>query len=186
MLRTLPERNLKAVSEPFILSGHEVALAAQIGIAIGPGDGETALRLMKGAGLALDRARLRQGNYFVFFERTIETELQRRRELEQQIRDTLAAQAFDLHFQPLFGVSKEQLLGFEALLRSCRPEWRLRIAGRVHSGGRGMGLIDEIGAWVSRGPARPPRWPEKLTIAVNLSPAQYSSRAGVTVSSPRR
>jgi diguanylate cyclase (GGDEF)-like protein len=30
---------LKAVSEPFILSGHEVALAAQIGIAIAQGDG---------------------------------------------------------------------------------------------------------------------------------------------------
>jgi diguanylate cyclase (GGDEF)-like protein len=167
---------LKAVSEPFILSGHEVALAAQIGIAIGPGDGEAALRLMKGAGLALDRARLRQGNYFVFFERTIETELQRRRELEQQIRDTLAAQAFDLHFQPLFGASKEQLVGFEALLRMpdqnggfVSPAVFIPVAEEI-------GLIVEIGDWVlRRACAVAALWPEHLTIAVNLSPAQFKA-----------
>jgi diguanylate cyclase (GGDEF)-like protein len=167
---------IEAVSEPFTLKGHEVALAARIGIALAPSDGDSAQRLMKGAGLALDRARLRQGNYFVFFERTIETELQRRRELEQQIRDTLAANGFDLHFQPLFGVSAEQLLGFEALLRMpdghggfVSPAVFIPVAEEI-------GLIIEIGAWVLRRACSVAAlWPDHLTIAVNLSPAQFKS-----------
>ena len=167
---------LEAVSEPFTLKGHEVALAARIGIALVPSDGDSAPRLLKGAGLALDRARLRQGNYFVFFERTIETELQRRRELEQQIRDTLAAKAFDLHFQPLFGVSAEQLLGFEALLRMPDGQGGFVSPAVFIPVAEEIGLITEIGAWVLRRACSVAAlWPDHLTIAVNLSPAQFKS-----------
>jgi diguanylate cyclase (GGDEF)-like protein len=167
---------LEAVSEPFTLKGHEVALAARIGIALVPSDGDNAQRLLKGAGLALDRARLRQGNYFVFFERTIETELQRRRELEQQIRDTLAAKAFDLHFQPLFGVSAEQLLGFEALLRMPDGQGGFVSPAVFIPVAEEIGLITEIGAWVLRRACSVAAlWPDHLTIAVNLSPAQFKS-----------
>jgi diguanylate cyclase (GGDEF)-like protein len=167
---------LQAVSRPFVLKGHEVGFAVHVGIALAPSDGDSALRLLKGAGLALDRARLRKGNYFVFFERTIETELQRRRELEQQIRDTLAANAFDLHFQPLYGVSQHDLVGFEALLRMpdhdggfVSPAIFIPIAEEI-------GLITEIGDWVVRRACTVAAlWPDHLTIAVNLSPAQFKT-----------
>ncbi len=167
---------LQAASKPFEVAGQEVALTAQIGIALTPGDGDTALRLLKGAGLALDRARLRQGNCFLFFERTIEIELQRRRELEQQIRDTLADGAFDLHFQPLFDASQVRLVGFEALLRMpdghggfVSPAIFIPVAEEI-------GLIIEIGDWVvRRACALASLWPDHLSVAVNLSPAQFKA-----------
>ena len=151
-------------------------MAAQIGIAFAPSDGESAARLVKAAGLALDRARLRGGSCFVFFERTLETELQRRRDLEQQIRDALAAQTFDLHFQPLMNAAHERLVGFEALLRM--PDGR---GGYVSPAifipvAEEIGLITEIGDWVvRRACALAAHWPDHLKIAVNLSPAQFKA-----------
>jgi diguanylate cyclase (GGDEF)-like protein len=167
---------LSAISQPFTTQGQDVALVAQIGVALTPSDGDTALRLLKSAGLALDRARLRQGSCFVFFERTLETELQRRRELEQQIRDTLAAKAFDLHFQPLLETTQQHLVGFEALLRMpdgkggfVSPAIFIPVAEEI-------GLIIEIGDWVvRRACALASLWPDHLTVAVNLSPAQFKA-----------
>jgi EAL domain-containing protein (putative c-di-GMP-specific phosphodiesterase class I) len=141
-----------------------------------PGDGDSALRLLKGAGLALDRARLRQGSCYVFFERTIETELQRRRELEQQIRDTLAEGAFDLHFQPLFDASQERLVGFEALLRMPDGQGGFVSPAIFIPVAEEIGLIIEIGDWVVRRACElAALWPDHLTIAVNLSPAQFKA-----------
>jgi diguanylate cyclase (GGDEF)-like protein len=167
---------IQRIERPFTLKGQEVAMQVQIGIALAPADGDNALRLLKSAGLALDRARLRGGSCYVFFERTLETELQRRRELEQQIRDTLAADAFDLHFQPLFNATQDRLTGFEALLRMpdgsggfVSPAIFIPVAEEI-------GLIIEIGDWViRRACALAAHWPDHLTIAVNLSPAQFKA-----------
>ena len=167
---------LDAVAQPFAARGQQVALSAQIGIALTPGDGDTALRLLKAAGLALDRARLRQGNCFVFFERTLETELQRRRELEQQIRDTLAARAFDLHFQPLLDATQQRLVGFEALLRMPDGQGGFVSPAIFIPVAEEIGLIIEIGDWVvRRACALAARWPDHLSVAVNLSPAQFKA-----------
>jgi diguanylate cyclase (GGDEF)-like protein len=175
-VKDLASKILDVVGQPFSLMGHPVSMAAQIGIAVMPDDGDTALRILKAASLALDRARLRQGSCYVFFERMIETELQRRRELEQQIRDTLAANAFDLHFQPLFNMGQDRLVGFEALLRMpdgqdgfVSPAIFIPVAEEI-------GLINEIGNWVvRRACALAAHWPDHLTIAVNLSPAQFKA-----------
>ncbi len=175
-VKVLAARLCATVEKPFLLGRQEVAMAAQIGIALAPADGDDAARLLKGAGLALDRARMRGGSCFVFFERTLETELQRRRELEQQIRDTLAAQAFDLHFRPLMNADQTRLNGFEALLRMpdgsggfVSPAIFIPVAEEI-------GLIIEIGDWVvRRACALAALWPDHLTVAVNLSPAQFKA-----------
>jgi diguanylate cyclase (GGDEF)-like protein len=167
---------LQRIGEPFSIDDHPVTLAAQVGIALSPGDGDSALRLLKGAGLALDRARLRQESCFVFFEQTIETELQRRRELEQQIRDTLAAKAFDLHFQPLFDASQQRLVGFEALLRMPDGQGGFVSPAIFIPVAEEIGLIIEIGNWVIRRACSVAAlWPDHLNVAVNLSPAQFKA-----------
>ncbi|HEY8566804.1 MAG TPA: bifunctional diguanylate cyclase/phosphodiesterase [Beijerinckiaceae bacterium] len=165
-----------AVAAPRTVEGHAVALTARIGAALFPQDGDGVLRLMKAADLALDRARKRPEPGTVLFERAIESELQRRRELENQIRETLASDAFDLHFQPLFAGGSGRLTGFEALLRMpagaggyVSPAVFVPIAEE-------MGLIAQIGDWVLRRACDVARhWPEPLTIAVNLSPAQFKA-----------
>jgi predicted signal transduction protein with EAL and GGDEF domain len=165
---------IEAAAAPQEAGGRTVSVAARIGIAAMPGDGDSALRLLKGADLALDRARSQKPGSFVFFESTIEDELQRRRDLEAQIRETLANDAFDLHFQPLFETLQGGLVGFEALLRMpagargfVSPAVFIPVAEEI-------GLITRIGDWVvRRACAVAKHWPDHLSVAVNLSPAQF-------------
>ncbi len=175
-VKDLCARIIDKVQRPFTLKDQTVAMQMQIGVAQAPSDGDGALRLLKSAGLALDRARLRGGSCYVFFEPTLETELQRRRELELQIRDTLAVNAFELHFQPLFNAGQDRLTGFEALLRMpdgrggfVSPAIFIPVAEEI-------GLIIEIGDWVVRRACElAAHWPDHLTISVNLSPAQFKA-----------
>ena len=175
-VKQFAEEVLKAIGAPQDIRGEEITLSAQIGIALHPGDGDSALKLLKAAGLALDRARVRHENCYVFFERTLEAELQRRRELEQQIRDTLAEEAFDLHFQPRFDAAKERLTGFEALLRMLDGKGSFVSPAIFIPVAEEIGLIVEIGNWVlKRACALAVNWPGHLTVAVNLSPAQFKA-----------
>jgi EAL domain-containing protein (putative c-di-GMP-specific phosphodiesterase class I) len=90
------------------------------------------------------------------------------------IRNAVADAAFELHFQPIFSTRDARLSGFEALLRlpkegggNISPALFVPVAER-------LGLIGEIGEWVIRHAcATAATWPAKLSVAVNLSPAQF-------------
>jgi diguanylate cyclase (GGDEF)-like protein len=155
-------------------------VTARIGVARLPADGDTAAALLRSADLALNRARALPEPGFVFFEREIEAALQARRDLEARLRETLARDAFDLHFQPLFDARRDRLVGFEALLRMPADAPGATGAGGFVSPAvfvpvaEEIGLISEIGGWVlRRACAVAAEWPPHLSVAVNLSPAQF-------------
>ena len=81
-----------------------------------------------------------------------------------------------LHYQPLVSTETGQLCGCEALLRWFHPE-RDAIGPDVFIPiAEATGLIVPIGNWVLRQAcAEAARWPEHLTIAVNISAAQFQS-----------
>ncbi|WP_048708838.1 putative bifunctional diguanylate cyclase/phosphodiesterase [Microvirga massiliensis] len=167
---------LEAISQPQRLNGHEVMLSARIGVALAPGDSEEAAHLLKAAGLALDRACLGTGSGFTLFEKSFERALQERRELEVKIRETLEKGGFDLHFQPLFRAGSNRLAGFEALLRMPDGQGGFIPPVKFIPVAEEMGLIVEIGDWVLRRACMlAAHWPDHLSIAVNLSPAQFSA-----------
>jgi EAL domain-containing protein (putative c-di-GMP-specific phosphodiesterase class I) len=104
----------------------------------------------------------------------MDTELQARVELESMIRDAVLHDRFELYYQPLFEMSDRRLIGFEALIRLRKEDGSLISPLDFISVAEDMRLIDKIGAWVLReacGTAA--TWPEHLTVAVNLSPAQF-------------
>src|SRR5262249_52331081 len=79
--------------------------------------------------------------------------------------------------QPLFDLERNQISGFEALLR-----WNHPSRGRVAPAefiplAEETGLIVPIGEWVVRQAcAEAAAWPHDIKIAVNLSPAQFKCR----------
>jgi diguanylate cyclase (GGDEF)-like protein len=167
---------LEAISQPHRLNGHEITLSARIGVAIAPGDSDEATHLLKVAGLALDRACLGTGSGFTLFEKSFERALQERRELEVKIRDTLEKGRFDLHFQPLFRAGSNRLAGFEALLRMPDGQGGFIPPVKFIPVAEEMGLIVEIGDWVLRRACMlAANWPDHLSVAVNLSPAQFGA-----------
>ena len=82
---------------------------------------------------------------------------------------------FKLHYQPLFEMSGRRLIGFEALIRLPAEDGTLIPPLVFIPVAEDLRLIDKIGAWVLREACRTAAtWPENLTVAVNLSPAQFA------------
>jgi diguanylate cyclase (GGDEF)-like protein len=170
----LAERLLRTMSQPFVVNGHDVATTGSVGIALAPRDGVEAERLLKSADLALYKSKSDGRNCFRFFTPEMDAELQARLKLERTIRDAVQNESFELNFQPLVDMPSGRLTGFEALLRLRDADGNDIPPTTVIPMAEDMGLIGKIGTWVIRTACRAAaQWPKHLTVAVNLSPAQF-------------
>jgi diguanylate cyclase (GGDEF)-like protein/PAS domain S-box-containing protein len=170
----LAERLLAVVSEPYELDGHLVSVGASIGIALAPGDGEDADRLLKNADMALYRSKADGKGLFRFFETEMDARVQTRRRLEVGLRTALQTEGLELHYQPLVDLATGEVGGLEALLRWPHSERGMIPPSEFIPVAEETGLIGAIGAFVlRRACADAIRWPETVKVAVNLSPLQF-------------
>ncbi|MFZ0776267.1 MAG: GGDEF and EAL domain-containing protein [Xanthobacteraceae bacterium] len=167
-------RIVSAVTVPMTLKDRPFLATVSVGVALAPADGTNPERLLKSADLALYKAKADGRNCIRFFAAEMDTELQARFELERVIRDAVLHDRFELHYQPLFEISERRLIGFEALIRLPAEDGTLIPPLLFIPVAEDLQLIDKIGAWVLREACRTAAtWPEHLTVAVNLSPAQF-------------
>jgi diguanylate cyclase (GGDEF)-like protein len=165
-----------AFAAPMRFREQDIITTVSIGIAVAPADGKSSERLLKSADLALYKSKADGRNCIRSFAPEMDAELQARIELERLIRDAVLNGRFELHYQPLFEMSDRRLIGFEALIRlpaadgkSIPPMVFIPVAEDLQ-------LIDQIGEWVLREACRTAAtWPDHLTVAVNLSPAQFAT-----------
>ena len=170
------ERIVAMLGAPIYFKEQEVRPTFTIGIALAPGDGATAERLLRSADLALYSGKAAGRNCIRFFSPEMDEALQKRLRLEKLIRDATDRGGFELHYQPVFEMDTKELVGFEALVRLPTPDGTLMLPATFIPIAEEMRLMDRIGAWVLREACRTAiAWPEKLTVAVNLSPAQFES-----------
>ncbi len=168
------QRIVAALGETFRVSGREIDLTASVGSAVAPVHGTDAAGLVKSAEIALGNAKSKGRGMRSLFRLEMDAELQARRALEGHIRNAVAAESFELKYQPIHDAVTGRLKGFEALLRlpkegggNVSPALFVPIAEQ-------LGLIGTIGEWVIRNAcATASHWPAKLSVAVNLSPAQF-------------
>jgi len=170
----LARRVVGALGEPFDLMGQRVQVAASVGAAIHGIDGADVDALLHHADLALYRAKTGGGGGFSFYDAGLDERLQRRRALTQDLREAIANESLQLHFQPLFDAGGRDCVGYEALLR-----WNHATRGAVSPVefiplAEETGLIDSLGRWALRAACREAaRWQQPRQVAVNLSVAQF-------------
>ncbi len=174
----LAARMVAILSEPFNLEGTVVAVGASVGIAFAPDHGVLLGDLMKNADLALYRAKADGRKTYRMFEIDMDNELKARRALEADLRQALTADEFEVHYQPLVNARSMQITGFEALIRWHHPTRGMVPPADFIPVAEETGLIVPIGEWVLRQAcAQATTWPGGLTLAVNLSPAQFKGRS---------
>ncbi len=175
-------RLIKILSASYEIEGHEVVIGASVGIAMSPGDGTTSEELMRNADLALYRAKEDGGGVHRFFEREMDRQAQKRRDMELDLRRAFANGEFELHYQPLVDVATDRISGFESLLRWHHPEKGMISPAEFVPVAEDIGLIVSIGEWVLREACNEAvKWPAEVKVAVNLSPVQFRSRNLVQV-----
>jgi diguanylate cyclase (GGDEF)-like protein len=174
----LAERLIADLSRPFDIEGHQVVVGASVGIALAPSDGTEADQLMKSADMALYRAKADGRGVLRYFESEMDAKMQARRALELDLRKALVEHEFELFYQPIVDLKSNRVSGFEALLRWNHPTQGLISPADFIPIAEDMGLITPLGEWVLRQACREAAgWPERVKVAVNLSPAQFKSKA---------
>ena len=168
-----------ALSKPFQLGAETVVISASIGIVsslVGYDDTESILR---DADIAMYRAKFNGKACAVTFEADMRVQVATRLHIENQLREGLGRQEFELHYQPIIALRTGNVTGVEALVRWRRPDG-LMPPGTFIGIAEETGLIIPLGNWVFRDacetaklwhaamPDRPP-----LTMSINLSPVQF-------------
>ena len=171
-----------ALTAPITFGEKEIVSTVSIGVAVAPTDGSNPDRLLKSADLALYKSKADGRNCTSFFDPKLDAILQERLTLEKTLRDAVLHERFVLHYQPLFEASGRRLVGFEALIRLPAADGTLIPPSTFIPIAEDLGLIGEVGNWVLRAAcAFAATWPESLTVAVNLSPAQFGDNSLGTV-----
>ncbi len=174
--QALARRVVDLIGRTYMVEGHLLTIGASVGVALAPEDGTDADRLLKNADLALYRAKLDGRGTYRFFEPEMDARMQARRKLELDLRQALARREFQLHFQPQLQLASGTLIGCEALIRWRHPERGLVSPLDFIPLAEEIGLIVPIGEWVVRQACRDAMtWPEHMSVAVNVSPAQFKS-----------
>jgi diguanylate cyclase (GGDEF)-like protein len=167
-------RLVDAVRRPFQVGDKDIVCTTSVGVALAPADGDKATTLLRHAAIALARAKGDGGQRMCFFEQSMDKALQRRRMVEHELRLALGRNEFDVVYQPQYDLATEQQIGSEALIRWHHPVHGKIAPGHFISVAEDTGLIVPIGEWVLRRACSDAiTWKEPLTVAVNLSPAQF-------------
>jgi diguanylate cyclase (GGDEF)-like protein/PAS domain S-box-containing protein len=172
----LAKRIINTMSKPFKVDSHDIEIGVSIGIAQVSPAGANSETLMRRADIAMYRAK-EDGNSFRFFEDRMDAELSELRGLEKDLRHAVERGELELFYQPIADAKTCRLTGFEALLRWNHPKRGLVPPNDFIPIAENAGLIVPIGRWVLETACREAsRWPDDLTIAVNLSPLQFRQR----------
>ena len=170
-------RLVRTIEQPFFLDDHEIAISVSVGVALAPHNSSDSDTLIKYADMALYQAKADGRGAYRFFESAMERELHVRRSMEQDMRHAIGVEEFRLYFQPLLRIGDRRLTGFEALLRWERPGHGLVRPGDFIPLAEATGLIAPIGDWVLREACNEAvRWPDDLSVSVNVSPSQFRTR----------
>lgn len=174
----LIKRVYDAIRAPHECLGHHVTTDASIGIAIAPNDGTDLDHLLKNADLAMYGAKGDGRRTYRFFEAGMDARVKARRSMEIDIREAIANQAFELHYQPILDLRTNAIAGCEALLRWNHPTRGMISPAEFIPVAEETGLIRELGDWVlTKACEEAASWPPGIKIAVNVSPVQFRSDA---------
>jgi diguanylate cyclase (GGDEF)-like protein/PAS domain S-box-containing protein len=175
------ERILEALTQPIRVNQSDFYISASVGITLFPHDGLLPETLISNADLAMYRAKKHGRNTYMLFTPSMNVEMLRRMNLDNQMRKALKHGEFHLLYQPKVETATGKVAGLEALLR-----WQRDGEGTVSPAdfiplAEETGIIVPLGQWVLGEACRQAKaWHDEgfdgLEIAVNISPRQFQQK----------
>ena len=173
----LANQLLSCTRHSLFAEGHEIELYPSIGISLAPFNGDSLDALLQAARLASDEVNNDVVSRYALFEDAMRDNAERNYLLIRDLRQALARDEFELHYQPKVHLASGEIVGVEALLRWRKGESEMIPPDVFIPLAEESGLINEIGKWVLREACYQCKaWHQHgfdhLTMAVNVSPVQ--------------
>ena len=172
---TLAARLIAAIGKPYEIDQQKVVIGCSIGIVLVPEHGEKSDQLLKHADLALYKSKNSGRNCFRIYSDELRIEADNRNELENDLREAIWREEFELHYQPVVATRSGHIRSVEALVRWRHPTKGLLAPDVFIPLAEETGLIVKLGEWIMTRACRDAmKMPSEIKLAINLSPVQFS------------
>ncbi len=169
----------EAMRRPFDLGPDRIMSTVSIGVARYPSDAVSARELVQCADAAMSEGKRAGRDTWRHFDGGVGARRRRRLDVSRGLRRALAAQQFELHYQPQVALADGQVVGVEALLRWHCPALGDPSPAEFVPIAESTGRILPIGWWaMARAIAQMVRWRDEGlspgVLAVNVSIGHFS------------
>jgi diguanylate cyclase (GGDEF)-like protein/PAS domain S-box-containing protein len=177
--KTVAEKIVALLGQPYDIAGREHRSSSSVGVALfGVDTGGTVEETFKRSDVAMYQAKAAGRNTLRFFDPAMQAAVEARAALEVDMRQGLANNEFQLHYQPQVGPGG-RVVGAEALIRWSHSRHGVVPPGEFIPVAEQSGLILQLGQWVlETACAQLASWSAEphtaaLTLAVNVSVHQF-------------
>lgn len=173
------ERIQERMRKPFLLSGgQEISITVSVGVAEYPESAATALELIGCAEIVMYKSKDMGKNTIQYFDTPILNEFLQNVQIENQLKDAIYGNSFELYYQPQYFSGNKQLRGMEALIRWRDGSGRMISPAVFIPIAEQNGAIVSIGRWVMEEGIRQfakwrCKWEKPLVLSINVSAIQY-------------
>jgi diguanylate cyclase (GGDEF)-like protein len=164
---------VERLGKPFDLAGVHTHISASVGAARSDDDCTSVDALLRRADIAMYAAKKLGRGRFVWFDASMERELQKRNMVEAGLRSGIPRHEVVPFFEQQIDLLSSSLHGFEVLARWHHPELGLVQPDDFIGVAEECGLIGDLSFSVMRQAFQEARsWDPSLTLSVNISPTQ--------------
>ena len=180
-VRQVAEQLRSHLAEPMELDGHSLQVTSSIGVALIPDHGTSPDDLLKRADIALYRAKDSGRNRLHLFRSRMQEQVSERLRIENDLRQALMRQQFEVRFQPQVDARSGSIVGAEALLRWHHPVYGVQSPEAFIHVLEESGLIYDVGLWVLNEACQSCArlleeglvQQDRFSLCVNISPRQF-------------
>lgn len=179
LLNSTLEAICNAFEQPFICHELELFLSVSMGVAMAPKNGVSAEDLIRHSDTAMYSCKSNREEKWLYYESAMSELIEKELVLRKKLKFALTENQFELHYQAIFDVDTQHIIGAEALIRWRDPETAELIAPNLFIPElENSGLIVPVGEWVLRSACQQVAiWRKTLPhfkLAINVSARQFN------------
>jgi diguanylate cyclase (GGDEF)-like protein len=171
---------LATLKSAYFLKAQDVYSGASVGLAFYPNDARTSEALLRYADMAMYQAKANGRGAYAFYSQEMDRSAHDNMQLHTHLKEAMAQNGLQLHYQPQVDVETGEIVGAEALLRWFDPVLGHVSPARFIPVAEATGLILPLSEWVLETACQQiAAWTQAgtpLRVAVNFSAQQFLQR----------